>query len=209
MKEASEKSYQEIAALPVDPNVERMISLDIPRTFANNQLFAIPKDGKEPPYVGMLRSILYAISNVREDIQYCQGLNYIAGLLLLVQNDDEKAFWTLFAIMEHLFPKDFFNEQLTGARIDQKVMEMLVDRQIPELQTKLKAGGFELVVFTLPWFICLFINTLPFITVMRVWDVIMFEGDKALIRIALALLSIGERDLLSCNEFSEFSNTFK
>lgn len=209
MKEASEKSYREILSLPVDPGVQRMISLDIPRTFANNRLFAVTKEGKEPAYVEMLRSVLYAISNIRSDIKYCQGLNYIAGLLLLVQNDEEKAFWTLAAIMEHLFPKDYFNEQLTGARIDQKVMEMLVDKQIPELQAKLKEGGFELVVFTLPWFICLFINTLPFITVMRVWDVIMFEGDKALIRIALALLSIGEKELLACSEFSEFSNVFK
>ena len=93
--------------------------------------------------------------------------------------------------------------------MDQKVLEMLVQQQIPDLQKRLREGGFELVMFTLPWFICLFINTLPFITVMRVWDVIMFEGDKALIRIALALLSIGERELLGCTEFSEFSNTFK
>ena len=77
------------------------------------------------------------------------------------------------------------------------------------LQERLREGGFQLAVFTLPWFICLFINTLPFITVMRVWDVIMFEGDKALIRIALALLSIGERDLLKCHDFSEFSTAFK
>ena len=32
---------------------------------------------------------------------------------------------------------------------------------------------------------------------------------KALIRIALALLSIGEKDLLQCHDFSEFSTTFK
>ena len=37
----------------------------------------------------------------------------------------------------------------------------------------------------------------------------MFEGDKALIRIALALISIGEKDLMICSDFSEFSNTFK
>ena len=41
-----------------------------------------------------------------------------AALLLLVQHDDEKAFWTLAAILEHLFPRDYFNEKLTGARID-------------------------------------------------------------------------------------------
>ena len=208
MAQASEVSYQELSQREVEAGVKRMIALDIPRTFANNSLFH-GEEGREAPYASMLRSILYSTSHVRTDIKYCQGLNYIAALLLLVQHDEEKAFWTLQAIMEHLFPKDYFNEQLTGARVDQKVLEMLVAQQIPDLQRRLKDGGFELVVFTLPWFICLFINTLPFITVMRVWDVIMFEGDKALIRIALGLLAIGEKDLRNCSEFSEFSTTFK
>ncbi|CBK23459.2 uncharacterized protein [Blastocystis hominis] len=208
MAQASANSYHELCQMEVDEAVKRMIALDIPRTFANNSLFHAEQD-RPAPYADMLRSILYATSQRRTDVKYCQGLNYIAALLLLVQHDEEKAFWTLQAIMEHLFSKDYFNEQLAGARVDQKVLEMLVQQQIPDLQKRLREGGFELVMFTLPWFICLFINTLPFITVMRVWDVIMFEGDKALIRIALALLSIGERELRGCTEFSEFSNTFK
>ena len=207
MREASDKSFSELAHQAVDADLKHMVDLDLPRTFANNQLFS--HTDKETPYTGMLRNILYALSHYRSDIKYCQGFNYIAGLLLLVQHDEEKAFWTLAAILEHLFPRDYFNEKLTGARIDQRVMEMLVDKQIPLLQKRLREGGFELAVFTLPWFICLFINTLPFITVMRIWDVILFEGDKALIRIALALLSIGEKDLLQCHDFSEFSTTFK
>lgn len=154
----------------MDAELKRIVDLDLPRTFANNRLFS--QDSKvETPYTDMLRSMLYALSHYRADIKYCQGFNYIAALLLLVQHDDEKAFWTLAAILEHLFPRDYFNEKLTGARIDQRVMEMLVDRQIPRLQERLREGGFQLAVFTLPWFICLFINTLPFITVMRVWDV--------------------------------------
>ena len=208
MAQASANSYHELCQMEVDDAVKRMIALDIPRTFANNSLFHAEQD-RPAPCADMMRSILYATSQRRTDVKYCQGLNYIAALLLLVQHDEEKAFWTLQAIMEHLFSKDYFNEQLAGARVDQKVLEMLVQQQIPDLQKRLREGGFELVMFTLPWFICLFINTLPFITVMRVWDVIMFEGDKALIRIALALLSIGERELRGCTEFSEFSNTFK
>lgn len=203
MRAESATTYAELCALEVDSDVKRMVALDLPRTFANNPLFT--QTDKEAPYVTMLRSILYATSQTRRDIKYCQGLNYIAALLLLVQNDEERAFWTLNAIMDHLFPKDYFNEQLTGARVDQMVLEMLVTKQNPELKEKLQSAGFQLVVFTLPWFICLFINTLPFISVMRVWDVIMFEGDKALIRIALALISIGEKDLMICSDFSEFS----
>ena len=205
---ASSTSYQEYSTMEVDPDVKRMVALDLPRTFANNPLFNMT-EGKETPYVSMLRSILYATSQIRCDIKYCQGLNYLAALLLLIQKDEEVAFWTLNAIMDHLFPQDYFNEQLTGARIDQMVLEMLLSKQNPELTETLRNAGMELVVFTLPWFICLFINTLPFITVMRVWDVIMFEGDKALIRIALALISIGERQLNSCQDFTQFSSIFK
>ena len=208
MQRDSATNYREFCAMPVDPEVQRMVTVDLPRTFANNLLFSTGPAG-EAPYVEMLRSILFATSQSRSDVKYCPGLNYIAALLLLVQRDEEKAFWTLNAIMSHVFSKDYFNEQLTGARIDQNIMEMLVRKQCPEMSKELDQMGCAISVFTFPWFICLFINTLPFTSVLRIWDVVILEGDKALLRIALALVSIGERDLLKCHDFSDFSHVFR
>ena len=78
MAQASANSYHELCQMEVDDAVKRMIALDIPRTFANNSLFHAEQD-RPAPYADMLRSILYATSQRRTDVKYCQGLNYIAG----------------------------------------------------------------------------------------------------------------------------------
>ena len=118
MREASEASYQELAKREVDAELKRIVDLDLPRTFANNRLFS--QDSKvETPYTDMLRSMLYALSHYRADIKYCQGFNYIAALLLLVQHDDEKAFWTLAALLQYSFPEQYFDTTLSGVRVDE------------------------------------------------------------------------------------------
>ena len=78
MQRDSATNYREFCAMPVDPEVQRMVTVDLPRTFANNLLFSTGPAG-EAPYVEMLRSILFATSQSRSDVKYCQGLNYIAA----------------------------------------------------------------------------------------------------------------------------------
>jgi hypothetical protein len=40
-----------------------------------------------------------------------------------------------------------------------------------------------------PWFLTIFINMLPWESVLRVWDVLLFEGNRVMLfRTALALM---------------------
>lgn len=74
---------------------------------------------EKAPFTESLRRILLAISVVREDIQYCQGMNLLGGLLLIVIMEEEKAFWTLAAILQYVFPVGYFDTTLSGARVDE------------------------------------------------------------------------------------------
>ena len=74
---------------------------------------------EEPPLVSSLRRVLLAISVIRDDIQYCQGMNLLAGWLLIVMMDEEKAFWTLAALLQYSFPESYFDATLSGVRIDE------------------------------------------------------------------------------------------
>lgn len=84
------------------------IELDIHRTFPDNKFF---KDGKEDRK--KLYNVLVAFSGMliwkyinkfpleyNKDIGYCQGMNYIAGLIVLVVREEEKAFWLLVCLIE-------------------------------------------------------------------------------------------------------------
>jgi len=54
--------------------------MDIHRTFPDNRFF---KEGKEDRK--KLYNILVAYSEFNKDVGYCQGLNYVAGMIILVR----------------------------------------------------------------------------------------------------------------------------
>lgn len=42
-------------------------------------------------------------------------------------------------------------------------------------------------VFTMQWFLTMFCHCLPQDTVLRIWDLVLLEGDEVLLRTALAI----------------------
>ena len=46
----------------------------------------------------------------------------------------------------------------------------------------------EPILYMTEWFLCVFARTLPWPSVLRVWDMFMCEGVKVLFRVALVLL---------------------
>lgn len=45
-------------------------------------------------------------------VEYCQGMNYVAGLLLMMFKDPEVAFKALVTIVERFGIGDLFNQEL-------------------------------------------------------------------------------------------------
>ena len=54
-----------------------------------------------------------------------QGLNYVAGMLLLVTNNEEDAFWLLKILTEDLLP-NYYAPDIPGLLTDVKVLEELI-----------------------------------------------------------------------------------
>jgi hypothetical protein len=61
------------------------IKRDIPRTYIVNNLNEVAENE--------LFNILVAVAWTQSNIGYCQGMNFLAGALLLVTDDEETAFW--------------------------------------------------------------------------------------------------------------------
>ena len=72
----------------------RMFMQDLPRTFPNN-IWAPTAEAE-----AKLRRILAAFSVHAPSIGYCQGMNYLTAMLLMVlAKDESKAFWVLVALL--------------------------------------------------------------------------------------------------------------
>ena len=95
---------------------------------------------------------------------------------------------------------------MTGIRIEQKLFEDVFRATLPKLAAHLDSCGLPLSIVTTNWFMCLYTNTLPAETLLRVWDLLIFEDPSVLVRVGVALLKLAEPELLAINDFIELSN---
>uniref|UniRef100_A0A183DA96 Rab-GAP TBC domain-containing protein n=1 Tax=Gongylonema pulchrum TaxID=637853 RepID=A0A183DA96_9BILA len=70
----------------------------------------------------------------------------------------------------------------------------------------LKKHRVEPVLYMVEWFMCIFCRTLPWPTVLRVWDMFFCEGVKVLFKVAVVLFrhGLGTNDQLK--EFNDFQS---
>ncbi|CAL4908616.1 unnamed protein product [Urochloa decumbens] len=156
------------------------IEKDLPRTFPGHP--ALDEDGRNA-----LRRLLIAYAKHNPSVGYCQAMNFFAGLLLLLM-PEENAFWTLVGIIDDYFD-GYFSEEMIESQVDQLVLEELVREKFPKLANHLDYLGLQVAWVTGPWFLSIFTNVLPWESVLRVWDVLLFDGNRVMLfRTALALL---------------------
>ena len=87
----------------------KQIELDLARTFPTHKDFC----DLECEGIAKLRRVLVAFSWHNPVIGYCQGMNMMAALLLLIL-DEEMAFWGLIAVVEHILPKAYYGSGMLG-----------------------------------------------------------------------------------------------
>jgi hypothetical protein len=211
-----------------------MIERDLHRTFPDSIKFK-PDPSDKPPtpppalpgrdvrpqradtdpethIVGALRRVLQAFALNNPSIGYCQSLNFLAGMLLLMLNEDEeKAFILLEVLTTVHFPG--IHAKILEANVDIGVLMSFIQESMPAVWTKIndieESGpknrsrtsslvSTKLPTVTLaltPWFMSLFLNTLPIESALRVWDILFYEGSKSIFRVALALFKLGEPEI--------------
>ena len=106
-----------------------------------------------------------------------QGFNRIAAIALLFLNEED-AFWLMVYIIDVVMPPNYYTKQLIGAQVDQAVFKELLAEKLPTLADHLETHGVDPSLFSLNWFLCLFVDTLPVNTYLHIWDAFLFEGSK-------------------------------
>lgn len=158
------------------------IEKDLPRTFPGHP--ALDEDGRNA-----LRRLLTAYARHNPSVGYCQAMNFFAGLFLLFM-PEENAFWALVGVIDDYF-EGYYTEEMIESQVDQLVLEEVVRERFPKLAKHTDILGVQVTWVTGPWFLSIFINMLPWESVLRVWDVILFEGNRTMLfRTTLALLDL-------------------
>ncbi|OJD32308.1 gtpase activating protein [Diplodia corticola] len=157
--------------------------------------------------IDRLRRVLTAYSWTNLEVGYCQAMNIVVAALLIYMSEPQ-AFFLLSILCDRLLP-GYYSTTMYGTLLDQRVFESLVEKTMPILWEHLQKYDIQLSVVSLPWFLSLYINSMPLIFAFRVLDVFFLEGPKVLFQIGLAILRINGEELLDATDDGTFISVLK
>ncbi|CAE7896758.1 RABGAP1L [Symbiodinium sp. KB8] len=179
-----------------------LIEIDVPRTFPENPAF------DEAQQRCLLR-VLKAYANLCADVGYCQGMNFVAGLLLL--EVEESTFWMFFCLMEFGQLNGFYRRGFPLLKRYLWAFDELVAASLPELHEHFCKENLQHSVYLHQWFLTLFVSSLPLPMVLVLWDAIICGGLAEILSVSIAVLQLLQQTLLGMRfeEVVSFFQTLK
>lgn len=102
----------------------------------------------------------YAVANAQQ-LDYCQGMNFIAGFLFLAFGKDESlAFSVIKAVIAKYRMHELFNTELPMLKLHFYEMDRLIALGLPDLHAHFKEESINSSYYSSPYFITLFTSVL-------------------------------------------------
>ncbi|CAH1233016.1 TBC1D10B [Branchiostoma lanceolatum] len=180
--EANPGKFDEMDKMAGDPVWVEVIEKDLHRQFPFHEMFCARGGHGQQDLYRILKA--YSIYNPVDG--YCQAQAPVAAVLLM-HMPAEQAFWCLVAICEK-YMSGYYSSGLEAVQIDGMVLNGLLKKAVPNAYKHLKKLKVEPILYMTEWFMCLFSRTLPWSSVLRVWDMFLCEGVKIIFKVAIVLL---------------------
>lgn len=88
-----------------------------------------------------IKRILIAYANNNKDINYCQGMSFLVKFILLIIQDEERAFWFFTYIMNDRNWKALFNEKLEGLEYHVSHLKCVIKNNLSNLYSHFEKEG--------------------------------------------------------------------
>ncbi|KAJ6251973.1 rab-gtpase-tbc domain-containing protein-related [Anaeramoeba flamelloides] len=196
-----EVEYGDLHISNENPESESVIVKDINRTFPDHENY---KSGDEQK---RLYRVLKAWSIYDQEVGYCQGMAFIAGLLLFYMEEQE-AFWTFVVLMKDFHMSALFREGFPLLQQQLFQWDKVLKKYATKLYKHFQNENIMPSMYASSWFLTIFARVLPFPLVLRIWDIYLYEGMIFIFRISLAILKVNQKKLLSL-PFEEIVLYFK
>ncbi|GMM33942.1 GTPase-activating protein [Saccharomycopsis crataegensis] len=157
--------------------------------------------------ISRLRRVLTAYSWKNPDVGYCQAMNIVVAELLIFMSE-EQAFWCLCTLCDKYTP-GYYSKTMYGTLLDQRVFEALVEKTMPILWEHITHNDIQLSIISLPWFLSLFINSMPLVFSSRIIDILFLQGPRTLFQVALAIMRVNGEKLLKTTDDGSFIQVIK
>ena len=179
------KTSQSVKGKKGKETLYEAIDKDLHRAFPDHRLFM----GDTSTGRADLEAILKAYVHYNPIVGYTQGMSLVAGFLL-IQMPAEDAFWMLCALLRDVHMEGYYANEMKQLHVDGIVFGQLLQTMDPELATRLTEMAIEPINFAPNWFLPLFTRIVPWQTLLRIWDVFLYEGPTWILRTALGIIRI-------------------
>lgn len=133
------------------------------------------------------------------NVGYCQGMNFIVGILLSIGLSEHEAFWVMVQIVEKYLPIDYFSV-MSGVMVDQEIFTFLIKLKLPKMYRHMRRLEVDPSHFSVQWFVCIFAYNLSRDVVIRLWDIFFVEGCCFLFKVAMAIMTLAEKPMISLTD---------
>ncbi|KAL8207510.1 UNVERIFIED_CONTAM: TBC1 domain member 1, partial [Gekko kuhli] len=134
-----------------------------------------------------LYNILKAYSLLDPEVGYCQGLSFVAGVLLLHMTEEE-AFKMLKFLMFDMGLRKQYRPDMTILQIQMYQLSRLLHDYHRDLYNHFEAHEIGPSLYAAPWFLTMFASQFPLGFVARVFDMLFLQGSEVIFKVALSLL---------------------
>lgn len=183
---------------------QHAILIDLGRTFPQHPYFSSPLG----PGQLALFNLLKAYSLLDGEVGYCQGLSFVAGVLLLHMEESE-AYRLLKHVMFSRGLRAQYLPDMAALQVQLYQLSRLLHDRLPELHAHLDKHEVDPTLYAAPWLLTLFASQFPLGFVTRVFDLLFLEGRDVLFKVALALLTEHSNKLLNLESFEEIMDYLK
>ncbi|GAA5922571.1 uncharacterized protein JCM15063_003347 [Sporobolomyces koalae] len=157
--------------------------------------------------IDAMRRVLTAYAWSNPTLGYCQAMNLIVASFLIYMSE-EQCFWCLSILCDRMLP-GYYSPSMYGTVLDQRVFEHLVQRCLPTIHEHFVRADIQLSVASLPWFLSLYISSMPMVFAFRIIDCFFLIGPKVLFQVGLGILKLNAKELLETTDDGAFINVLK
>ncbi|XP_026364504.2 TBC1 domain family member 1 isoform X1 [Ursus arctos] len=162
---------------------QHAILIDLGRTFPTHPYFSAQLGAGQLS----LYNILKAYSLLDQEVGYCQGLSFVAGILLLHMGEEE-AFNMLKFLMFEMGLRKQYRPDMIILQIQMYQLSRLLHDYHRDLYNHLEEHEIGPSLYAAPWFLTVFASQFPLGFVARVFDMIFLQGSEVIFKVALSLL---------------------
>lgn len=162
---------------------QHAILIDLGRTFPTHPYFQTQLGAGQLS----LYNILKAYSLLDPEVGYCQGLSFIAGVLLLHMGEED-AFNMLKFLMYDVGLRKQYRPDMIILQIQMYQLSRLLHDYHRDLYSHLEQQEIGPSLYATPWFLTAFASHFPLGFVARVFDMLFLQGSEVIFKVALSLL---------------------